>query len=38
MYHFQKNGLIDAQLLNTLLFEDEPPSKDMIYLNVHLFL
>ena len=31
MYHFQNNGLFDAQSLNDLIFEDGPPSKDMIY-------
>ena len=33
MYHFQNNGLFDAQSLNDLIFEDGPPSKDMIYLH-----
>ena len=36
MYQFQKKGLIGALLSNTLiLFDDEPPLKDMIYLNLH---
>ena len=37
MYHFQKNRLFDAWLLNTLMLEDELPSKDMIYLNLPKF-
>ena len=37
MYHFQKNGLFDAWLLNTLILEDDLPSKDMIYLNLPKF-
>ena len=35
MYHLQKNGLFDAWFLTTLIFADEVPSKDMIYLNLH---
>ena len=33
MYHFQNNSLFDPQSLNDLIFEDGPPSKDMIYLH-----
>ena len=35
MYHFQKNGLFDAKLLNTLTLKDKPPLEDLIYLNFH---
>ena len=36
MYRFQKNRLFGAQLSSTLIsFDDEPPLKDIIYLNLH---
>ena len=36
MYQFQKNGLLSALLPSTLIsFDDEPPLKGIIYLNLH---
>ena len=36
MYRFQKNGLFRALLSNALMsFDDKPPLKDIIYLNLH---
>ena len=37
MYCFQKYGLFYSWLLNTLMFEDEPSLKDIIYSNLHEF-
>ena len=38
MYRFQENGLSAALLLNILIsFDDEPPLKDIIYLNLHAY-
>ena len=37
MYRFQKNGLFSVPLSSTvILFDDEPPLKDIIYLNLHV--
>ena len=34
MYQFQKNGLFSDKFLNTLMpLDDEPPLKDILYLN-----
>ena len=38
MFRFQKNGLFGAGLSSTLIsFDEKPPLKDIIYLNLHPF-
>ena len=37
IYHFQKNGLLGEELLNTPIFEDGAPWMDMVYSNIHDF-
>ena len=35
MHRFKKKkGIFHAWLLNVVIFDDEPPRKDMIYLNL----